>query len=139
MLTTFDNLGSLRSEARPRSVTLSYLRIRGSGVDILEGNDNDKTTQCQHYTSIKHPVQYFTRRKIRLLEEIAKCRHLKKLTCKGTLRQLFIYPRPRTPSPPPPLHTVMYMGVGGDLNQREGEIEKSNSSQSWVENTNMTD
>jgi hypothetical protein len=31
------------------------------------------------------------RRKIRLIEGNAKCRHLKKLTCKGTLRQvLFI-------------------------------------------------
>ncbi len=29
-------------------------------------------------------------RQIRLIEGNAKCRHLKKLTCKGTLRQLFI-------------------------------------------------
>jgi hypothetical protein len=44
MLTAFDNLGSLGSEARSKSVTLPYFRIRGSGfptvkVDILEGND----------------------------------------------------------------------------------------------------
>ncbi len=31
------------------------------------------------------------RRKIRLIEVNAKCRHLKKLTCKGTLRQVFIW------------------------------------------------
>jgi hypothetical protein len=46
----------------------------------------------------------------------------------------------------PPLHTVyvhtVYQftqgrGEGGELNQREGE--RGNSSQSWVENTNMTD
>ncbi len=30
----------------------------------------------------------------------------KKLTCKGTLLQVFICPRPRTPYHPPPLHTV---------------------------------
>ena len=34
------------------------------------------------------------RRKIRLIENIAKCRHLKKLTCKGTLGQVFICLRP---------------------------------------------
>ncbi len=32
----------------------------------------------------------YARRKIRLIEGNAKCRHLKKLTCKGTLRQVFI-------------------------------------------------
>jgi hypothetical protein len=30
------------------------------------------------------------RRKIRLKESNAKCRHIKKFTCKGTLRQVFI-------------------------------------------------
>ncbi len=34
-------------------------------------------------------VQY-TRRKIKIIEGNAKCRHLKKLTCKGTLRQVFL-------------------------------------------------
>jgi hypothetical protein len=29
-------------------------------------------------------------RKIKLIEGNAKCRHLKKLTCEGTLRQVFI-------------------------------------------------
>ncbi len=36
------------------------------------------------------------RRKIRLIESNAKCRHLKKLTCKATLRQVFICLRPPT-------------------------------------------
>jgi hypothetical protein len=36
-------------------------------------------------------------RKIRLKEGNAKCRHLKKLTCKGTLWPVFICLRPRTP------------------------------------------
>ncbi len=46
----------------------------------------------------------FTCRKIRLLEGNAKYRHLKKVTCKGTLRQVFICLKPRIPYPP--LHNV---------------------------------
>jgi len=34
--------------------------------------------------------QHLDRRKIRLVESNAKCRYLKKLTCKGTLQQVFI-------------------------------------------------
>ncbi len=61
------------------------------------------------------------RRKIRLIEGNAKCRHLKKLTCKGTLRLVFICLRPRNPYLPP-LQTVylyllysilIYTGKGG--------------------------
>ncbi len=108
-----------------------------------------------------------------------KCRYLKTLTRKGTLRQVFIclssppllgfflggkailwvlnlvrnrvlnscriwsptqLNTPLTPSQP---HTVcMYCTLilgrgGGELNQRDGQ--RGNSSQSWVENTNMTD
>ncbi len=105
-----------------------------------------------------------TRRKIRLIESNAKCHHLKK----GTLREAFICLRPppllsiclgwsnnfvgsesgqiqrvkllqnlvsnRTQhSPPPPSHTLK---GGGEVNQRRSY--RGNSSQSWVENTNMT-
>jgi hypothetical protein len=42
------------------------------------------------------------RRKIRLIEGNAKCCHLKKLTCNGALRQVFICLSPGTPNPPPP-------------------------------------
>jgi hypothetical protein len=45
------------------------------------------------------------RRNMRLIEGNEKCRHLKKLTCKRTLRQVFICLRTRT-TPPPLLHTV---------------------------------
>ncbi len=49
------------------------------------------------------------RRKIRLIESNDKCRHLKKLTCKGTLRRVFYlsaaHSAPMTPYSPP-LHTV---------------------------------
>jgi len=68
------------------------------------------------------------------------------MDCKGTLRQVFICLRPKTPYPP---SYTLYMcigtvylfiqegeGAGGELNQREGV--RGNSSQSWVENTNMT-
>ncbi len=70
------------------------------------------------------------RRKISLVEGNAKCRDLKQLTCKGTLRQVFICLRPKTPYPPPAppsIHTVYVytvclfkQGRGGELNQREG-------------------
>jgi hypothetical protein len=40
-----------------------------------------------------------------LKDKAHKCRHLKKLTCNGTLRQVFIRLRARTLYPPP-LHTV---------------------------------
>ncbi len=47
------------------------------------------------------------RRKKNIIEGNANVCHLNKLTCKGTLRQVFICLRPRTPYPsPPPLHTV---------------------------------
>jgi hypothetical protein len=69
---------------------------------------------------------------------------IKKLTCKGTMRQVFFCLRPRTPYPLThcirvysiPIHTEKG-GRGEELNQREEE--RGNSSQSWVENTNMTD
>ncbi len=66
---------------------------------------------------------------MRLTEGNSKCCHLKKLTCKGTLRQVFICLRPRTRYPPR-LHTIYVYtvhlftqeraGWGGELNQREG-------------------
>ncbi len=73
------------------------------------------------------------RRKIRLIESNAKCRYLKKLTCKGTLRQLFYLSE--APSPPmtpysfPLTHCIrvysylfsIHTGWGerGEVNQRE--------------------
>jgi hypothetical protein len=61
------------------------------------------------------------RRKIRLIEGNAKCRHLKKLTCKGTLRQVFICLRPRTPYPTP-LHTVYVYMYSILIHTGKGEI-----------------
>jgi hypothetical protein len=70
------------------------------------------------------------RRKIRLTESNAKCRYLKKLTCKGTLRQVFYLSEtpspPMTPSPPAPPPITHCIRVyregegGGRANQRAG-------------------
>ncbi len=49
-----------------------------------------------------------SRRKIRLLEGNAEFRHLKKLTCKGILRQVFIRLRPKTLYHPPPFPYTLY-------------------------------
>jgi hypothetical protein len=55
----------------------------------------------------------------RLKEGNSKCRHLKKLSCKGTLRQVFICLRPRTPYPPP-VHTVKVYTVYFFAQERGG-------------------
>ncbi len=72
---------------------------------------------------ITHVAQ---RRKIKLTESNARCRYLKKLTCKGTLRQVFYLFEASSPpmthctsAPPPPLHTV-YMYVYA-VYREEGE------------------
>jgi hypothetical protein len=71
---------------------------------------------------------------------------IKKLTYKGTLRQVFICLMPRTPYPPPPPPThFIRIYVQFTFSYREGKRgeswtrEKGNSSQSWIENTIMTD
>jgi hypothetical protein len=73
-------------------------RLTGADEDVLNG---------------------LTRRKIRLIEDNAKCRHLKKLTCKGTLRQVFISLRP------PPLPFTHYVRVYRILihTGKGGEVE----------------
>ncbi len=48
-------------------------------------------------TKLNHRGLLVRRRKIGLIEGNAKCRHLNNMTCKGTLRQVFICLRPRTP------------------------------------------
>ncbi len=73
----------------------------------------------------KVPVRHAAnRRKIRLIENNAKCRYLKKLTCKGTLRQVFyLYESPT------PYHNIYVYcilihtgkggGMGGELNSEK--------------------
>jgi hypothetical protein len=68
---------------------------------------------------------YFDRlfcRKIRLTESNAKCRYLKILTCKGTLRQMFYLseaPHPSYKPILPPLYTL-YMCIQYTNSHREG-------------------
>ena len=58
------------------------------------------------------------RRKRRLIVSNTKCRQLKKLTCKGTLRQVFICQRPITSYPPPPY--TLYTCMQYTYSHREG-------------------
>jgi hypothetical protein len=53
-------------------------------------------------------LETLERRQVRVIKGNAKCRHLKKFTCKGTLRKVFICLRPRTPYPrlPAAIHTL---------------------------------
>jgi hypothetical protein len=66
----------------------------------LLSNINRNTVVEQTRRHIGKVPVLLSRRKIRLIEGKAKCRHLKILTCKGTLRQVFICLRPRTPYTP---------------------------------------
>ncbi len=93
---------------------------------------------------------YFHRRKIRLIEDNARCHHLQNWPTKGLCGRCFMS-EAQNSTPPPHKHCIVYSvyvytiylftqgggGVGAELNQREGE--RGNSSQSWVENTNVTD
>ncbi len=63
--------------------------------------------------------QILQRRKIRVIEGNAKCRHPKKLTCKVTFRPVFICLRPRTPTPPPP-YTLYITFIRYAYSHREG-------------------
>ncbi len=85
------------------------------------------------------------RRRIGLIEGNAKCRHFKNWQIKGLSDRCLSVWRPEPHIPPPyTLYTLIQYsyshrerGSGGGWNLREGE--RGNSSQSWVENTNMTD
>jgi hypothetical protein len=71
----------------------------------------------------KVPVRHAAdRRKMRLIEKNAKCRYLKKLTCKGTLQQVFYLYE----SPPPCIYVycIRYLftqggGGGGELTREK--------------------
>ncbi len=94
-------------------------------------------------------IPTYRRRKLRLIEGDAKGKKSlsKKLTCDGTLRYVFFCLKPRTPCPTPftlyhPCIQYTYshrVGGRGESRTREKGRCMDNSSQSWVENTNMTD
>jgi hypothetical protein len=65
---------------------------------IFVTNKSNIKAMCQYILETGVAVLInFDRRKIRFIEGNRKCRHLKKLTSNGTLRQVFICLRPRTP------------------------------------------
>ncbi len=75
-------------------------------------------------------IEMVHHRKIRLLEGNAKCRYLKKLTCKGASRQVFtvfvLGPEPQTPPPPYILYTCIQYTVlihTGKGEGGEGRVE----------------
>ncbi len=85
-----------------------------------------------------HSTLPYTRRKIRLVESNAKCRYLKKLTCKGTSRQVFnLSEAPSPPIPPyspPSTHCIRVYkftrgrwGVPNKKKDYRGNISQSRS------------
>ncbi len=75
---------------------------------------------CMEWETRWHAPLHADRRKKRLMEGNGKCRHLKKLTCTGTLQQVLICLR--TTPPPPHTHTV-YLYTVYLFTQRKGEGE----------------
>jgi hypothetical protein len=82
--------------------------------------------KCEHrdgenppiYSGARRLKQRVERRKIRLIEGNAKCRHLKKFTCKGTAGGVYL---PRTPYPTPPLtHCINVYRILIDRERGEG-------------------
>ncbi len=74
--------------------------------------------KTEQMTQVEVLCEYIFRRKTRLVEDNAKCWHLRKLTCKGTLRQVFICLSLRTPYPP--LHIVYVYTVYCIYSHKEG-------------------
>ncbi len=72
---------------------------------------------------------YANRRKVRLIESNAEYRYLKKLTCKGTLQQVFICLRP------PPLPSFCLGWQGNFVGSECGQIQSVNLLQNMVSNS----
>ena len=127
-------------------------KLQNSDASIQEPCAILKRSLCLYYSKQQNSSTY-SRKANHLIVEILqnampKYRYLKKLTYKGTLRQVFFLSE--APSPPmtpyfPPyiLFTcIQYYshregGRGKRANQRKDQ--RDNGSQSWSKNTNMTD
>jgi hypothetical protein len=88
---------------------------------IFDQNEEDEMVTQNHHLRL-------LRRKTRAIESNAKCRYLKKLTCKGTLRQVFYLAEapspPMNPYTPPPYTLSPYShreGGGGELTREKVE------------------
>ena len=77
--------GSGASSAEVIVHWLVSLNKKTSACTVAQYDDDPHSSLSIFY---KHT---YTRRKIRLIESNAKCRHLKKFTCKRTLRQVFLH------------------------------------------------
>ena len=71
---------------------------------------------------------YFPCKKIRLIESNVKCRHLKKITCKGTLRQVLICVRF------PPLLGYCLGWSSNCVSSESGQIQRIKLLQNMVSN-----
>ncbi len=81
-------------------------------------------------------------RKTRLIEDNAKCHHLKELTYKGNLRQMFILLWPRSPSLPPHtiyVYTVYLFTHGRGESWTREKVREATVHKVGSKNTNMTD
>ncbi len=136
---------------------LNLAQYRGFKWEITPRNStvwprkelNKSKFEAWKFTKIKYikssrkiPYFHFIRRNTTHRMQCKGC-HLKKLTCKGTLRQVFICLRPEPHTRPP---YTMYMciqvylftqgrGGGGDMSQRERERGNSSQIPPWL----MTD
>ncbi len=109
--------GSCSGSCQTDSNRFRFRRYRGSAYrlgDFHSGSVHESTPKTKEdkkkchrkYTQWKKRSSIdWIRRKIRLTKGNSKCPHLKKLTCKGTLRQVFISRRPRNRTYSPE-HTV---------------------------------
>ncbi len=102
---------------------LSVFQLGGWGLEALpQVSKSSRSRRLE--SSVKS-------RKIRLIESNAKCRYLKKLTCKGTLWQVFYLSESPCPPMTPysrPLHTV-YVYTVYLFTQGRGGGKLTNSSQ----------
>jgi hypothetical protein len=113
-------LSSIFSFKRSNNPQVSFLKLQMPSEAFIQQNESQLPTKFNVNTTI---VRYKMDRKAKttspvfsiwdicfmptavennkLIEGNAKCRHLKKLACKGTLRQVFICLKLRSLSPPP--------------------------------------
>jgi hypothetical protein len=95
-------------------------------VAKYECKSSSRTNEkVRHFEILVFQQNRKNRRKMRLIEINAKCRYLKKLTSKRTLRQVFYLSEAQIPYPAP-LHVFVYtvylftqVRGGGRANQRE--------------------
>ncbi len=125
MRATFKNLFTIYNpythQGLSNHCTLSPIKS-GATVPLNKWSCTDLQYQQNQRSNSLPFVEDKKHSKIRLIEGKAKFRHLNKLTCKGTLRLVFISLRPKTPYPPPPY--ALYTCIQYTYSHREwGKVE----------------